>query len=165
MRYFKFIDAAYGWFLRAANSVQSPLLLLIRLYWGWQFWQAGHGKLSDVAKVVDYFTNLGIPAPSLNAHFIAWLEAIGGILLILGLGSRIISLLLAADMIVAFVVADREALGSIFSDPDKFYAAAPYTFLLASLLVLIFGPGWLSLDTLIARYRNKRQGVRAAVAN
>ena len=165
MRYFKFIDAAYGWFLRAANSVQSPLLFLIRLYWGWQFWQAGHGKLSDVAKVVDYFTNLGIPAPSLSAHFIAWLEAIGGILLILGLGSRIISLLLAADMTVAFVVADREALGSIFSDPDKFYAAAPYTFLLASLLVLIFGPGWLSLDTLIARYRKKRQGVRAAVAN
>src|SRR4029077_12489772 len=165
MRYFKFIDAVNGWFLRVANSVQSPLLLLIRLYWGWQFWQAGHGKLSDVAKVVDYFTSLGIPAPSLNAHFIALLEAVGGILLILGLGSRIISLLLAADMTVAFVVADREALGSIFSDPDKFYAAAPFTFLLASLLVLIFGPGWLSLDTLIARYRKKRQGGRAAVAN
>jgi putative oxidoreductase len=68
-------------------------------------------------------------------------------------------------MTVAFVVGDREALGSIFSDPDKFYAAAPYTFLFASLLVLIFGPGWLSLDTLIARHRKKRQGVRAAVAN
>ena len=122
-------------------------------YWGWQLWQAGHGKLSDVAKVVDYFTSLGIPAPSLNAHFIALLETIGGILLILGLGSRITSLLLAADMTVALIVADREALGSIFSDPDKFYAAAPYTFLFASLLVLIFGPGWLSLDTLIARYQ------------
>src|ERR1051326_3901769 len=153
MRDFKFIDPAYGWFLRSANSVQSPLLLLIRLYWGWQFWQAGHGKLSDLAKVVDYFTSLGIPAPSLNAHFIALLEAVGGILLILGLGSRITSLLLAADMTVALIVADREALGSIFSDPDKFYAAAPYTFLFASLLVLIFGPGWLSLDTLIARYQ------------
>ena len=90
------------------------------------------------------------------ATFIALLEAVGGILLILGLGSRVVSLLLAGNMIVAFLIADREALGSIFSEPDKFYAAAPYTFLFASLLVLFFGPGWLSLDTLIARYRKKR---------
>ncbi len=155
----KSIDLAHSWLLRGANSFQSLFLLAIRLYWGWQFWQTGHGKLSDIGKVVDFFTSLGIPAPALNAHFIAWLEAAGGILLILGLGSRIISLLLAADMIVAFIVADREALGSIFSDPDKFYAAAPYTFLFASLLVLIFGPGRLSLDTLIAHYRKKRQTV------
>jgi putative oxidoreductase len=153
----KFINVAYSWFLRGANALQAPFLLAVRLYWGWQFWQAGHGKLADMAKVVDYFTSLGIPAPSLNAYFIALLEAVGGIFLILGLGSRIVSLLLAADMVVAFIVADREALGSIFTDPDKFYAAAPYTFLFASLLVLIFGPGWLSLDTLIARYRKKRQ--------
>jgi len=38
-------------------------------------------------------------------------------------------------MIMAYVTADREALHSIFSDPDKFYAAAPYTFLIASLIV------------------------------
>lgn len=162
MRYFKFTDTAYGIFLRAANSVQSLLLLLVRVYWGWQFWQAGHGKLSDIAKVVDYFTNLGIPAPSLNAHFITLLEAVGGILLILGLGTRITALLLAVDMTVAFIVADREALGSIFSDPDKFYAAAPYTFLFAALLLLIFGPGWLSLDTLIAPYRKRRRDTELA---
>lgn len=161
----KFFDVAYSWLLRGANSLQSPFLLAVRLYWGWQFWQAGHGKLSDIGKVTDFFTNLGIPAPSLNAHFIAWLEAVGGILLILGLGSRLISLLLAANMTVAFIVADREALGSIFSDPDKFYAAAPYTFLFVSLLVLIFGPGWLSLDTLIARYRKKRQTQAASAAS
>jgi putative oxidoreductase len=161
----KVIDVTYSWMLRGANSLQAPFLLLVRLYWGWQFWQAGFGKLSDVGKVVDYFTSLGIPAPSLNAHFIALLEAAGGILLAAGLGSRLISLLLAVDMIVAFVVADREALGLIFSDPDKFYAAAPYTFLFASLLVLLFGPGWISLDTLIARFRKKRQVVAASAGS
>jgi hypothetical protein len=41
-------------------------------------------------------------------------------------------------MIVAYITGDREGLLSVFSDPDKFYAAAPYTFLIASLLVLIF---------------------------
>ncbi len=81
----KSIDLAYSWLLRGANSFQSLLLLAVRLYWGWQFWQTGHGKLSDIGKVVDFFTSLGIPAPALNAHFIAWLEAAGGILLILGL--------------------------------------------------------------------------------
>jgi putative oxidoreductase len=55
------------------------------------------------------------------------------------------------NLITAYVTADREALFSIFSDPDKFYAAAPYTFLVASLIVLIFGAGKLSLDTLLNR--------------
>ena len=152
----KLIDQVYAWFLRAANACQSPLLLAVRLYWGWQFWQAGSGKLMDIPKVVEYFTSLGVPAPSLNAHFIAFLEAGGGILLALGLFSRTIALPLAIDMVVAFVIADREALGSVLSDPDKFYAAAPYTFLFASLLILFFGPGKLSLDTLIVWYRKKR---------
>ncbi len=67
-------------------------------------------------KFVGFFAGLGIPAPSLNAHFVAVLETGGGILLALGLGSRLIALLLASDMFVAFVTADREALRSIFSD-------------------------------------------------
>ena len=153
----KFIDLVYGWFLKAANFLQSPLLLAIRLYWGWQFWQAGYGKLTNIAQAIENFTNMGVPAPAFNAHFIGLLEAAGGVLLILGLGSRLIALPLTINMLTAFVIADREALHSIFSDPDKFYAAAPYTFLFASLLILVFGPGWLSLDTLIAWYRAKRQ--------
>jgi len=156
------LDALYGWFLKIANSLQSPVLLLIRLYWGWQFFAAGKGKLADISKVVGYFTDLHVPAPALNAHFIAALECVGGILLILGLGSRLIALPLLIDMIMAYVIADREALGSIFSDPDKFYNAAPFTFLLASLLILVFGPGKLSLDTLIAAKRKKTTPTAAA---
>jgi putative oxidoreductase len=154
----RFIDKVYGWFLRAANACQSPFLLAIRLYWGWQFWQAGYGKLTSIPKVTEYFASLGLPAPALNAYFISLLEVGGGILLALGLLSRLIALPLAIDMVVAYVIADREALGSIFSDPDKFYAAAPYTFLFASLIILFFGPGMFSLDTLIVWYRKKRQG-------
>jgi putative oxidoreductase len=150
------MDKVYGWFLRGANACQAVFLLAVRLYWGWQFWQAGWGKAQHIPKVVDYFTSLGIPAPALNAHFIAWLEVVGGILLALGLGSRLIAFPLTIDMIVAYIVGDREALGSILSDPDKFYAATPYTFLFASLIILFFGPGWFSLDTAIAWYRKRR---------
>ena len=141
----------YGLLIRAAGSLQSPFLLFVRAYWGWQFAQTGWGKLGDIHKVIGFFTELGIPAPALNAWFVSGLEFAGGILLIAGLGSRLTALLLAIDMMVAYVAADREALMSIFANPDKFYAAAPFTFLVASLIVLIFGPGIFSIDGRLAR--------------
>ncbi len=161
----KLIDRAYAWFLCAANACQSPLLLAVRLYWGWLFCQAGWGKATHIPHVVEYFTSLGVPAPALNAYFISWLEVVGGILLALGLLSRLIALPLTIDMIVAYVLGDREALGSIFSAPDKFYAASPYTFLCASLLILVFGPGKLSLDTLLVWYRKKHRSTSDAPAS
>jgi putative oxidoreductase len=158
-----FIDSAYALFLRVVNSLQSPFLLAVRLYWGWQFAQNGWGKLHRLPDIVQYFASLGIPAPALNAYFVSGLEFVGGILLILGFGSRVIGLLLSIDMIVAYLAADRAALKQIFSDPGKFYNADPYTFLFASLMVLIFGPGLFALDTLIARYRAQQVRVASLV--
>ena len=158
MALMKTLDRLYGWFLATCNFFQPVVLLAIRLYWGWQFWQDGTGKLANIPKVTEYFASIGVPMPQANAYFIGGLEAVGGVLLILGLGSRLIALPLTVNMVMAYVFGDREALGSIFSDPDKFYAAAPYTYLFASLLILVFGPGALSLDTLIARFRKRRGG-------
>ena len=108
------------------------------------------GKLSDIHKVVGFFTGLGIPAPALNAWFVSGLEFGAGLMLVVGLGSRLVALPLVIDMIVAYITADREALFSIVSSPDKFMAAAPFTFLVASLIILIFGPGKASVDALLA---------------
>jgi len=149
-------ERIYQLFLRAAESLQSPFLLIVRLYWGWQFIQTGWGHLTHLDKVTAYFEQLGIPVPGLNAPFVSVLEFAGGILLVLGLASRPIAFLLSCNMIVAFVTGDREALTSVFSDPDKFYAAAPYTFLFASLLILIFGPGQFCLDNLVGTLVAKR---------
>lgn len=130
------------------SYLQSPFLLAVRLYWGWQFAQTGWGKLHNIGKITGFFTSLDIPFPSFNAHFVSGLEFVGGLLLIVGLASRVTGFLLAGNMFVAYWTADRDALASIFSDPGKFYAADPYTFLFASLMVLIFGAGLFSLDTL-----------------
>jgi putative oxidoreductase len=143
----------YAQFRRGASALQSPLLLLVRLYWGWQFAQSGWGRLHHIPQATEYFASLHIPFPGANVVFVSSLEFVGGILLILGLASRLISLLLAVDMIVAYLTADMEALHSIFSDPGKFYNADPYTFLFASLLILIFGPGRFALDWLLIRRR------------
>jgi putative oxidoreductase len=144
----------YARFSSLLSYLQSPFLLAIRLYWGWQFAQSGWGKLHHLAKITDFFTSLQIPFAAANAHFVSGLEFVGGILLFLGLGSRLTGLLLAGNMLVAYWTADREALFSVFSDPGKFYVADPYTFLFASAMVLIFGAGLFSLDGFLAK-RNR----------
>jgi putative oxidoreductase len=141
---------AQGWINSLSPYAQSLFLLFVRLYWGWQFMQTGWGKLHSLDKVTQFFTSLGIPAPGPTALFVGCAECFGGVLLILGLASRLTGLVLTGNMFVAYLTADREALLSFFSNPGKFYAAAPYTFLFAALLILIFGPGWIALDTWIA---------------
>jgi putative oxidoreductase len=118
------------------------------MYWGWQLAQSGWGKLHNLSNVADFFMSLNLPFPSQTALFVSCVELFGGIFLALGLLSRITALVLTVNMFVAYVTADREALLSVFSDPDKFYAAAPYTFLIASVIVLLFGPGKFALDAL-----------------
>lgn len=128
---------------------------MVRLYWGWQLSQNGWGKLHNLPHVTEFFASLGLPAPGPTAAFVSTVEFVGGILLAVGLLSRIASLAIAIDMFTAYATADRQALLSFFSDPGKFYVADPYTFLFAALLILIFGPGKLSLDTWIERHRGK----------
>lgn len=136
----------YSYFCRAASTLRSPFLLLVRLYWGWQFVQTGWGKLHALPHVTQFFASLNLPFPGPTAVFVSWLELIGGVLLIVGLFSRFVGLLLAFDMFVAYVASDMTALRAVFSDPGKFYNADPYTFLFASLMILIFGPGKFAID-------------------
>jgi putative oxidoreductase len=150
----KLLTTTKSWhdkFCHYADYLQHPFLLFVRLYWGIQLMQSGWGKLHNLDKVTDFFTSLGLPAPGFTAGAISCLEFFGGFLLAVGLFSRLISLVLTVNMITAYATADKEALHSIFSDPDKFTAAAPYVFLMASLIVFIFGPGVFSLDELAKR--------------
>jgi len=142
----------YQRFFGVVDYLRSPFLLAVRLYWGWQLVQSGWGKLHHLDKVTEYFTSLNLPMPAQMAVIISCVELFGGIFLALGLLSRLTALVLTVNLIAAYITGDREALFSIFSDPDKFYAAAPYTFLIASLIILIFGPGKLCLDTLLERW-------------
>ena len=139
-------DQFFGLF----SFLQSPFLLVVRLYWGWQLAQSGWGKLHHLENVAEYFGTLNLPMPAQMAVFIACVEFFGGIFLALGLASRITGLVLTVNLTMAYVLGDREALLSFFSDPDKFVAAAPFAFLIVSLMVLIFGSGKISADTAIS---------------
>ncbi|MGB8481216.1 MAG: DoxX family protein [Acidobacteriaceae bacterium] len=148
----KALATLYARFSALASYLQSPFLLAVRLYWGWQFAQSGWGRLHHISQATSFFASLNLPVPEATVVFISSLEFVGGILLIVGLASRLVSLLLAGDMLVAFWTADREALSSIFSDPGKFYGADPYTFLFAALIALIFGAGLFSADAWLSRH-------------
>lgn len=151
-------------FFGLISFAQSPFLLFVRIYWGWQLWQSGWGKLHNLDKVTEFFASLNMPAPAPMAAFIACVEFFGGILFALGAFSRITSLVLTINLTMAYLLADREALFSIFSDPDKFTAAAPFNFLVASLIVLTFGAGAICVDravTYLAEVRGAKQSQRS----
>ena len=82
----------YGWLICGASLLQSPLLLVMRLYWGWSFFQTGKGKLMDLSKPTEFFQSLGIPFPHQQAILAGCTECFGGLLLLAGLASRLISI-------------------------------------------------------------------------
>lgn len=102
---------------------------------------SGWGKLHHLDRITSFFKTLNISFLALNAHLASGLEFIGGILPIVGFGARLTALLLTGNMLVAYWIADRKALYSVFSDPGKFYVADPY--------VLVFGAGLFSGGALL----------------
>lgn len=133
------------------SILQHPLLLLIRLYWGYDFIQTGLGKLNNIERTTEFFASLNIPFPQMNAVMAGTTEALCGILLLIGFGSRYCTLPLIVILSIAFATDDREALVNIFSDTESFVAATPFQHLLASLIVLVFGAGALSVDGILRR--------------
>ena len=145
------IRDAYALLVRFASYFQSPLLLVLRLYWGWSFFQTGSGKLGDLSKTTEFFAGLGIPFPAFSATLASTTECVGGLLILVGLASRLTAVPLIIVMVVAYLTNDLEAVKTIFSNPDNFFGATPFQFLLAVVIVFAFGPGAFSLDYLIAR--------------
>jgi len=146
--------AMYGRFASIAGRAESALLLAIRLYWGFQFAQDGWGKLTHLARVTEFFASLNLPAPAMTALAVGSIEFVGGILFACGIASRLVSLVLFVNMTVAYlsVPDDRINFSHILSNPSDFYGASPYTYWFAALLILILGPGWFAVDTLIKRW-------------
>src|SRR5512135_550513 len=93
----------YARLCASLNHLQGPLLLAIRLYWGWQFATDGWGKLTHLDKVAEFFASLSLPMPHATALMVALIEFAGGIFFALGLGARLTSLILFANMTMAYL--------------------------------------------------------------
>jgi putative oxidoreductase len=144
-----FIRRIYELLIAGGDILQSPFLLVLRVYFFWQLFMTGQGHLAHIGKVADFFVSLGIPFPTLNAYLSSTVECFGSLLLIFGLASRLTAIPVAVTMGIAYLTADLEAVTSIFSDPDKFVKADPFPYFVCALIVLVFGPGRFSIDALI----------------
>lgn len=146
-----FVRAGYELLVASASSLRSPFLLVVRLYWGWQMFVAGSAHLSDVPSMVERFTEWGVPFPTFNVYLSGITEIVCGLLLVAGFASRLITIPLIINFCVAYLTASREVLLKIFNDPDAFVSDAAFLFLLASVIILIFGPGALSVDGILKK--------------
>src|SRR5437764_7029354 len=156
------VAAAYEAFCVILGKLRSPLLLAIRLYWGWQFATDGWGKLTHLDRVTEYFGGqLHLPAPAATALMVGIVEFAGGILFAAGIGSRPVSLVLFVNMTVAFLAVpdDRVNFSHMFSKPEDFYGASPYTYWFAALLILILGPVLFALAARIGRWYDQKHAV------
>jgi putative oxidoreductase len=145
------VRVAHSWLICAGAWLKSPFLLIVRLYWGWQFFGTGTAKLGDIPSFTDRFADWGLPFPHLNVILAGTTETVCGLLLLAGVASRLVAIPLIFTMTVAYLTAEKEALHSFFSDPDKFVSATPFQFMFAAILVLIFGPGFFAVDTILGK--------------
>ena len=146
------IKKLYNSFFHYVAFGQSPFLLFVRLYWGYQLIQSGWGKLHHLDKVTEFFTSLNLPMPAQTAVAISCLEFFGGIFLAIGLLSRLTSLALTINLIVAYITADREALFSIFLRPRQILCRGSVHLSRRILIILFFGPGKFAVDALLNRW-------------
>jgi putative oxidoreductase len=146
----------YSLLIFLTSHLSSLFLLAMRVTWGWQFFISGRGKLRNLDGVTQFFSSLHIPAPHFNAILAASTECFGGLFLIAGLGARFWAAGLTITMIVAYATAEWPDI----HDLDTFVKAAPFPFLITSLVVMMFGPGLFSIDgilkaTIFKRYTEK----------
>ena len=131
--------------LRTASALSWAPQIAARIALGWVFVQSGWGKLQDLPRVVEYFGSLGIPAPHVQAPFVAGVELVGGLLILGGLFTRAASIPLAMTMVVALLTAKR---GDLASAADL-YGTVEFLYLLGFGFLAAFGAGFLSLDAIL----------------
>jgi uncharacterized membrane protein YphA (DoxX/SURF4 family) len=144
---------------------------LIRLAVGGVFSASGLIKFLYANQGVGRFTNLGIPAPELMASFVGVVEISAGLLLALGLATRLATIPLIIDMLVAI---GTTKLPMLFGPGPEPVGAAPKvglwafayqarldsTMLLCCVFLLVVGAGAWSLDAWrAASARRSRQEV------
>jgi putative oxidoreductase len=125
---------------------------LVRITLGVVFIGTGWGKLNTLPQVTEFFASLHIPAPAFQARLAASTEFFGGILVLVGLGTRLVSLPLAFTMVVAILTAKRADIDGISS----LLGFEEWSYLVMFLWLAFAGAGALSLDALVSRLRGRQ---------
>jgi putative oxidoreductase len=139
------IDCLIGWPERVSRHFDWLAPLFARVVVGWVFLWSGWGKLQNLPAVTENFVSWGIPFPHLLSPFVSGVEFFGGILLLLGLMTRISAGALGVTMIVAIKSAkwaDVDSLETLLGFDETEYLAL-------FVWLAIAGAGTFSLDRLL----------------
>jgi putative oxidoreductase len=137
---------------RTRTSAAASLgLLVLRIVVGAIFAAHGAQKVFEytIPGTVGSFAEMGVPLAEFAAPLVAFLELIGGVLLILGFLTRPIGILLAVDMVVALVLVHLSAGLWVASGGYEFVAVLGA----ASLALALTGAGRFSIDGAFLRGR------------
>jgi putative oxidoreductase len=148
-----------------APLVVRVLAGLIMVAHGWQKLQGGPDNFGQV------LAQLGVPLPELMGYVVTFVELIGGILLIVGLFSRVAALLLTINLVGAILLV-KVNIGLLSpADGSGVGAELDLALIAGFLVVLLAGPGSLSVDQMLGyegdlvqeaptgRRRQSRQGI------
>jgi len=138
--------------LETSKKVRWLAPLLGRLAVGLLFVSTGWGKVHSIEKVTGFFTSLGIPAPHFHAVLVGYSELLCGAALVVGLLSRLATVPLVVSMIVAILTAKRPDMHGIFD----LVGFDEFTYLVVLVMIAIIGPGAVSLDAAIVKWRGWR---------
>jgi putative oxidoreductase len=128
----------YGWL--------APLV--VRLFFGYFWAETGWAKLHNLDGFIERFVGWEIPFPVFSATLSAWAEFLGGVFLMFGFFTRLTSLALIFNMIVAIVTVVIKKVGGF----DDFIELDEFVYILIFFWLFMAGPGAVSLDTLINRW-------------
>jgi putative oxidoreductase len=140
--------------LKVTGALAFLAPLLTRLLMGQAFYQTGAGKIANFANTASFFADLGLPFPEVNAFIVSRLEFWGGLLLVVGLATRLLAGALATTMIVALATADRASLVEAWrgSGDTGLTDVVPLVYLLFLTWLVLVGPGAVSLDRVLVRW-------------
>jgi putative oxidoreductase len=131
---------------------------MVRLVVGTAFVITGWGKVHNLDGVTQYFESLHIPLAKVQAPMVAFIELIGGALIAIGLGTRVIASLLIGVMAVALltaVIPDAFAAQPAPSLLEGFQAIMTKiepAYLAVFVYLALAGGGAISLDRLLWRH-------------
>jgi len=139
-------------------------MLGLRLLLGWEFCESGLEKFRGAnwfADIQDKFPYpFSVVPPDISWQMATWFELVGGIALVLGLGTRFFAVSLFVLTIVATASVHWPAEWATLAELAQGYAITdkghgnfklPVFFMAMLLPLILSGPGRLSLDALVRR--------------
>jgi len=146
------------------NPLQSVLALVVRLWVGWQFLKAGYLKFGSWSTTLFLFEEeyrVPLLSPQLAAILGTAGELVFPLLLFVGLAGRLSAIGLSAVNILA-VVSYAHVL---FQSGFEAAVGQHYLWGLMLLMLVVYGPGKLSVDYLLSRtLLQRREPAQVAAA-